>query len=125
MDGWGALLAVVLVAIGTVPAVRHQWRTDRAATIRTLLVMALFVAFAMAGGALLTLLVPVEGTGDDAAATLLLLGLLMLWLLYGGLWLVRLLPKYRRVSGWMKPGFGAIDIALLGPFALLLLALIL
>lgn len=105
------LIVVMIVLVRTIPAVRKQWREDRPGFIKTLKIAGLYIVYCFAGLGLGFLVLPEPGSGNDAAAaifTLFIVG----WIFYGGLWLMRLVPRYKTIPAWIdKPG--ALDVIFL------------
>lgn len=116
MTEWGTLLVVLLVLAGTLPLAVRQWREDRAGAVRTVAVLAAYIAYVIAGVAILVSVLPL---GDDRL-TFPVTALVLLWIAYGVLWLIRLVPKYRQVPAWMNAGFGKADVALIAAMLALL-----
>jgi hypothetical protein len=110
MENWGLLVLVLAIAIANMPALIHQYRTDRAGFNKTLLLVGAYAVYIALGIALLLLLAP-RGAGETKA--LLLTGALVGWILYGALILMRKVPRYREPPAWLMR-FGLIDILLLG-----------
>ncbi len=110
MQNWGLLVLVVAIALANMPALIHQYRTDRPGFNKTLLLMSAYAAYVGLGIALLLLLAP-HGSGETKA--LLLTGAMVGWILYGALILMRKVPRYREPPAWLMR-FGIIDVLLLG-----------
>jgi hypothetical protein len=111
MQNWGALVLVVMVFVANLPAVIQQWRTDRPGVIKTLWMIGIYALYVALGLALLLMLAPRESTSDGKA--LLLTGLVVGWILYGALTLMRFVPRYREPPRWLMR-FGIADVILLG-----------
>jgi hypothetical protein len=109
MENWGVLVIVLAVAAANLPALMHQWRTDRQGFIKTLWMIGLYALYVALGIALMFLLAP-RGAGE--AKALLLMGMILGWILYGALVLMRLVPRYREPPAWLMR-FGIADIVLL------------
>lgn len=110
MENWGLLVLVMAIAIANMPALIHQYRTDRTGFNKTLRLVGAYAAYIALGIGLLLLLAP-RGAGETKA--LLLTGVLVGWILYGALILMRKVPRYREPPAWLM-GFGIIDVLLLG-----------
>ena len=113
MESLGLLLIVISIVAGNAPAVLHQWRTDRPDFIKTLWLMlayALYVALGLVGMLLLIGDMPQE---QPKRAALLLTGAITAWIFYGGLILMRTVPRYREPPRWLMR-FGLADVVLLG-----------
>jgi hypothetical protein len=111
MEGIGPLVVVVAVLIANVPAVMQQWRTDRPGSIKTLWLMGIYALYVALGIWLLFRLIPEGGTEPGKA--LFATGLMVGWIFYGALTLMRVVPRYREPPGWLMR-FGVADILLLG-----------
>jgi hypothetical protein len=112
MENWGFLLLVIAVFVANLPGVMEQWRSDRSGFIKTLWLMgiyALYVALGL-GFALLLLLAPRQ-PGESKA--LFLTGVIVGWIFYGALTLMRVVPRYREPPSWLMR-FGIADLLVLG-----------
>jgi hypothetical protein len=108
MQNWGLLILMIGIAAATLPSVMQQWRTDRQGFIRTLWLMAAYALYIAMGIALFVLLAPRQASETRA---LLLTGVMVGYILYGGLTLKRLVPRYREPPAWLMR-FGIADILL-------------
>jgi hypothetical protein len=111
MEGLGVLLVVVAAFIANLPALRQQWRTDRAGSIKTIWLFGLYCLYVGLGIVVVLLLAPKSGTSQGKA--LLLTGFSLGFILYGALTLMRVVPRYREPPHWLMR-FGLADIVLLG-----------
>src|SRR4029079_12798171 len=111
MEGLGVLLVVVAVFLANLPALREQWHGDRAGFIKTIWLLGLYFLYIGLGLAILFLLRPPAGTSESKA--LLITGFVLGFVLYGGLTLMRVVPRYREPPDWLMY-FGIADIVLLG-----------
>jgi len=111
MQDWGLLILVIMVFVANLPAVMQQWRTDRPGFIKTLWLMGIYALYVALGFAVLLLLLP-GGEASEGKA-LLLTGVIVGWILYGALTLMRVVPRYREPPRWLLR-FGIADIVLLG-----------
>lgn len=113
MSDLGVLLVVLAVLVANMPAIRAQWRADRSGSIRTLELLIVYFIYCGLGAALLVWIVPKGGAGggqDDKA--LELTGLILGWIMYGALTLMRLVPRYREPPRWLAR-FGIADVLVL------------
>jgi hypothetical protein len=111
MEGLGVLLVVVAAFIANLPALREQWRTDRAGSIKTIWMFGLYCLYVGLGIVVVLLLAPRGGTSQSKA--LLLTGFSVGFIFYGALTLMRVVPRYREPPSWLMR-FGIADIVLLG-----------
>lgn len=111
MEGLGVLLVVVAVFIANLPALREQWRTDRAGSIKTIWMFGLYCLYVGLGIVAVLLLAPKGGTSQGKALLLTLFS--VGFILYGALTLMRVVPRYREPPSWLMR-FGIADILLLG-----------
>jgi hypothetical protein len=112
MEGSATLLVVVAVFVANLPALREQWRTDRPGSIKTIWMFGVYLLYVGLGLVVLLLLAPKNGgAGGDKA--LYLTGFMVWWIFYGGLSLMRVVPRYREPPRWLMR-FGIADIILLG-----------
>jgi len=111
VEGLGVLIVVVGVLLANLPALREQWRTDRAGSIKTIWLFGLYLLYIALGFGLLLLIAPRDGGHEGKApfATGLVLG----WLLYGALTLTRAVPRYRELPRWLA-NFGVAHVIVLG-----------
>ncbi len=111
MEGLGVLLVVVAVFVANLPALREQWRTDRAGSIKTIWLFGVYCLYVGLGIVVMLLLAPKGGTSQGKA--LLLTVFSVGFILYGALTLMRVVPRYREPPAWLMR-FGIADIVLLG-----------
>jgi hypothetical protein len=112
MEGLGVLLVVVAVFVANLPALREQWRTDRAGSIKTFWLFGVYLLYIGLGIVAVLLLAPKTG-GQDGDKALLLTGFILGFIFYGALTLMRVVPRYREPPAWLMH-FGIADIVLLG-----------
>lgn len=110
MEQFGILIMALAIFLATLPKIRRQWIEDRAGTIKTLKLLVLYFLYAIFGIISLLFLIPSAGTSE--AKALALTGAFVVFLFYGLLILMRLVPRYREPPAWLMR-FGILDIALL------------
>ena len=113
MEGLATLIVVVAVFVANLPALRAQWRTDRAGSIKTIWMFGFYCLYVGLGIVVLLLLAPKTGGQGGGGKALTLTGFMVGWILYGGLTLMRVVPRYREPPAWLMH-FGIADIVLLG-----------
>ena len=111
MQNWGLLVLVIAVFVANLPAVIEQWRSDRPGFVKTLWLMGAYALYVALGILLLLLLAPAQGTSETKA--LLITGVMVGWILYGALTLMRVVPRYREPPRFLMR-FGIADLILLG-----------
>jgi len=111
MEGLGGFLVVVAAFVANLPALREQWRTDRAGSIKTIWMFGVYLLYIALGVVVLLLLAP--RTGGEGGKALLLTGFILGFIFYGALTLMRAVPRYREPPAWLMR-FGIADIVLLG-----------
>jgi hypothetical protein len=94
MEGLGVLLVVVAAFVASLPALREQWRTDRAGSIKTIWLFGLYCPYVGLGIVVVLLLAPKTGRAGGGKA-LLLTGFILGFIFYGALTLMRVVPRYR------------------------------
>ena len=102
---------MVAAFIANLPALREQWRTDRAGSIKTIWMFGLYCLYVGLGIVAVLLLAPKGGTSQGKALLLTLFS--VGFILYGALTLMRVVPRYREPPSWLMR-FGIADILLLG-----------
>jgi hypothetical protein len=112
MEGLATLI-VVAVFIANLPALRQQWRTDRPGSIKTIWMFGVYCLYVGLGIVVLLLLAPKTGGQSGGGKALTLTGFMVGWIFYGGLTLMRAVPRYREPPPWLMR-FGIADIVLLG-----------
>ena len=98
MEGLGVLLVVVAAFLANLPALREQWRTDRAGSIKTIWLFGLYLLYIGLGIVAVLLLAPKTGGASGGKALLLTLFILG-FIFYGGLTLMRVGAALPRASG--------------------------
>ena len=112
MEGLGVLLVVVAAFVANLPALREQWRTDRAGSMKTIWMFGVYLLYIGLGIVVVLLLAPkAGGAGGDKA--LLLTGFILGFIFYGALTFMRVVPRYREPPALLMR-FGIADIVLLG-----------
>jgi hypothetical protein len=112
MEGLGVLLVVVAVFVANLPALREQWRTDRAGSIKTIWMFGVYLLYIGLGIVIMLLLAPKTG-GEGGIKPLFLTLFILGFIFYGGLSLMRVVPRHREPPSWLMR-FGIADIVLLG-----------
>jgi hypothetical protein len=113
MEGLATLIVVVAVFIANLPALRQQWRTDRPGSIKTIWMFGVYCLYVGLGIVVMLLLAPKTGGQGGGGKALTLTGFMVGWIFYGGLTLMRAVPRYREPPAWLMR-FGIADIVLLG-----------
>lgn len=91
------LTAIVSFALSIPPAV-EQYRRDRNGFWQTLKWMGIYALYVAVG--LGILLLSADGPQPPTKAALAALFMLG-WIAYGMVWLIRLVPRYRELPGWV------------------------
>lgn len=103
---WLGLVAVLGALVATIPACVSQYRTDRAGFWKTLRLAGYYLLYVLAGiGLVLALLSAPQSEATAAAATVFAVA----FILYGALWLTRMVPRYREVPAFIDKFPGALD----------------
>ena len=110
IENWGFLLLIIAVFIANLPGVMEQWRSDRPGFIKTLWLMGIYALYVALGLGLLLLLAPRQ-PGESKA--LFLTGVIVGWIFYAALTLMRVVPRYREPPSWLMR-FGIADLLVLG-----------
>ena len=114
MSGLGVLVVVLAALVANMPAVMEQWRTDRSGFIKTLELLVAYFIYCGLGLALLVGILPGTAPGEDHIDKVLALtGLIVGWIVYGALTLMRVVPRYREPPRWLMH-FGIADVFVLG-----------
>ena len=66
MEGLGVLLVVVAVFLANLPALREQWRTDRAASIKTIWMLGRLLSLCRARDSRFCFLLSAKTCGHDS-----------------------------------------------------------
>jgi hypothetical protein len=123
LAGLSKIVLFLAVVVATIPALRRQWRNDRAGFIQSVKAFAAFLLYCAIGIAILLALVP-EPQPPGARREVLIFALiafLLGWIFLGALWLARLAPRYQDVPAWVDHRFGPVDLALIATIAVSLL----
>ncbi len=89
---WLGLVLVLGALAASVPACVDQYRRDRVGFFKTLRLAGLYLLYVFVGiGIMLALLAGPQSATTAAAATVFVVG----FIFYGGLWLTRVVPRYR------------------------------
>lgn len=109
---WPVLMMIGVIA-ANFPALREQWRTDRAGSIRTIELFLVYLVYCLIGGGLVIWLAThAHESGASPWAVVALTVGIVGWIFYGALTLARAVPRYRELPGWMAR-FGLADVLLL------------
>lgn len=120
---WAAVAQLLLFAgiiVGIWPAVMRQWREDRPGFIKTLKLMGAFALFCAVGVAVMIAMIPPPpepGAEVDSTIVLSSTSFVVGWIFLGGLWLARLVPRYKTVPAWIDRRFGIVELTLWGVIA--------
>ena len=111
MQSLGLIVVVLAVMIANMPAAIQQWRADKASVVKTLWLAGAYVLYVALGiWFVLGFMAPV---GTEGGKALLAVGLLLSWIFYGVLTLMRVVPRYREPPQWLMH-FGVVDVVLAG-----------
>jgi hypothetical protein len=115
---------VLAILIPVLPALRKQWNKDRSGAIKTYGILLAFMIYSVGG--ILAFVFLVDKPGLLPAGTIAnLVALIFAWVLYGSLWLARLVPRYEEpVPAWVDRR-GTIDFVFIGLIMIFLGILIL
>ncbi len=103
------LISVLIVLGMTLPAAYRQYQTDREGFFKTLKVAGLYLIYCFVGIGLLLLML--SGPPSELKISWGMTFFLS-WLLYGVLWLIRLVPRYRELPAWIDKRNSALDYLL-------------
>ena len=107
------VLGVVSALLGFIAAVQdaaRAWRQDRRAVLTTLQLIAAYVIYGGVGIFVAVRLLDGPQPPDRAAA---LTAFLLAWILFGTVWLTRIVPRTSPLPRWIGEGFGVLDVVLL------------
>ena len=105
---WLGLILILGAFVGVMPAVREQYRRDRAGFWKTLRLLAIFFAYVLAGFGLVVPLL-IEPQPQPEAKALAITAFLVAWIFYGALWLTRVVPRYRELPAFVDKFPGLLD----------------
>ena len=108
LTGLGQVVVVISAIVSAWPAVRRQWRDDRAGALKTLKLLAIYLVYCLAGVLLLVMFAPRE-PGTDPIKAVPMMTLILAWIFYGALWLARLVPRDQDLPAWVDRRDGPID----------------
>lgn len=111
MQDWHYFVIGGIAIFFSLPSVRNQWRQDRVGYIRSVAALAGFAGYCALGIFFLISLMPEPpvATVQAVSLTLFFLG----WTALGGVWLVRLAPRYRELPDRILRPNVVVDGALL------------
>ncbi len=107
------IFSLILVLLGVAAAVRdaaQAWRQDRGAVLKTLPLMAVYLVYGATGIYVTVRLLDGPQPSDRAAA---LTAFLVAWILFGIVWLMRIIPRTGPLPAWIGERFGFADFVLL------------
>ncbi|HEY8247801.1 MAG TPA: hypothetical protein VIG38_11040 [Hyphomicrobium sp.] len=116
---WLTFILVLGALVGVLPGVVDQYRRDRAGFWKTLRLLGVYLLYLAAViGAMLWLM---SGAQPGAARAIAggLFGLSAIF--YGGVWLARIVPRYRPLPAWFDRYPSGIDYAFCAVMAVALL----
>ena len=82
MRNWGALLAIIAVALANLPALIDYWRSDRPGFITTSWMLAIYLLYCLLGGGLIIWLISRAAPTDDPWKPLQATGIVVGFILY-------------------------------------------
>ncbi|MGE5260469.1 MAG: hypothetical protein ACM3MH_06275 [Actinomycetota bacterium] len=113
MQSLGLLIGVLAVMVANLPALSRQWHQDRPGVIKTLWLAAAYLVYCLIGvGLLLWLASGIKTRDNEAWKPLELTGVVLGFILYGSLTLMRVVPRYREPPRWLMR-FGVADVIVL------------
>jgi hypothetical protein len=121
MTTWMQLTLVMFVLGAQLPALRRQWLEDREGAIKTFRLLIYYLIYVGVGIAILVGTAP-EGRGTDTQV-LAGVGFILGWILLGGSWLIKVVPRYRQVPAWLLKPVGIPDVIGLAMVAVSLIVL--
>lgn len=103
---WLGLVIVLGSLVGVIPGVVEQYRKDRAGFFRTLRLFAAYMLYVVAGLFVVTTQLTDAPSGRLAGAAIVFL---IAYIFYGGLWLLRRVPRYRELPAFIDRFPGTMD----------------
>ena len=107
------IFSLILILVGFYSAAQdaaQAWRQDRAAVLKTLPLMAVYFVYGATGIYMTVRLLDGPQPSDRAAA---LTAFLLAWILFGVVWLMRIVPRTGPLPAWIGERFGFADVVLL------------
>ena len=98
MESFGLLIVALGVALANLPAAMQQWRADRAGFTKTIELLAVYLVYCLLGGGLILWLASRGEGAESPGKALEITGVLLGWILYGALTLMRVVPRYSRAA---------------------------
>ncbi len=105
-----SLISILLGFVAAVQDAANAWRQDRGAVLKTLPLMAVYLVYGAAGIYIAIRLLDGPQPSDRAAA---LTAFLLSWILFGVVWLMRIVPRTGPLPSWIGERFGTADVVLL------------
>jgi len=108
MGEWAGVIAAVVAGLIALAAARSDPRVDRAFAVKTIGLLLLYLAYAVAGVLLVFAVLPPGPAGETRAAigTLFMLA----WIGFGMVWLIRLVPRLREPPALLARPFGPVGV---------------
>src|SRR4029078_11108440 len=98
-EGLGVSRVVLAAFVANLPALREQWRTDRAGSMKQIWMFGVYLLYIGLRIVVVLLLSPEAGVaGGDKA--LLLTGFILGFIFHGALTFMRVVPRYREPPAW-------------------------
>ena len=122
MGEWAGVIAAVAAGLAALAAARGDSRVDRAFAVKTIGLLLLYLAYAVAGVLLVFAVLPPGPAGEVRAAigTVFMLA----WIGFGMVWLIRLVPRLREPPALLARPFGPVGVGCLVVGAAALAALV-
>ena len=111
MAEWAGLIAVAAAGLAALAAARADPRVDRAVAVKTIGLLLIYLAYAVAGVLLVFAVLP-PGPAGETRATIGTLFMLA-WIGFGMLWLIRLVPRLREPPALLARPFGPVGVGCL------------
>jgi len=110
MIGLGVLFVVIAVGLAAAWQIRQNPHITRGVGLRTLGLMVGYFLIAGISPAIMFWVIDGPQPQDRAAALTVFLAA---WILFSGLWLMRIVPRFAEPPAWLMARWGIADLALL------------
>lgn len=105
------LLAALAIVAVTLPKTIQMYRKDRAGFVKSMKLAGVYMAYCSVAIGIMLLLVDSKTATPPQTRAMVLTAFMLIWIMYGGIWLARLLPRHEQIPSWLERRPSFVDYA--------------